>query len=325
LVDTTAPTGVAQDVTEVIGRTPIVRLGRYHAGPRAGIFAKLEFMNPGGSVKDRMALAMIRDAEERGLLRPGGTIIEPTAGNTGIGLAIVAAVRGYRTIVVVPERFSIEKQTLMRALGATIVSSPTSEGIEGAIARAQNLAARTPGSFVPQQFANPANVHAHYTTTGVEIWEQMQGRVDVAVIGAGTGGTFTGVVRALRERHPGLYAVLVQPYGACLGRPPNRAHKIEGIGVDCLETVPVLDPSLADEVLVVRDEEAHAAVQELARTEGLLVGSSAGAAAHAAREVARRIEAGEQRGAGRILTIFPDSSERYLSKHIHGTFEEWQT
>ncbi|MHB0878564.1 MAG: PLP-dependent cysteine synthase family protein [Anaerolineae bacterium] len=235
--------GVAEDITGIIGHTPLLRLGRYHRGRKASIYAKLEFTNPGGSVKDRMALAMIEDGERRGLLHPGGTIVEPTAGNTGIGLALVAAVRGYQTVFVVPERFSIEKQTLMRALGAEIVTTPNGDGIEGAIARAHEIAATIPGAFVPQQFTNPANARAHYEGTGREIWEQLGGQVDVAVIGAGTGGTFTGTVRHLRERNPGLYAVLVQPAGAVLGRLPGHAHKIEGIGIDQVETVPILDQS----------------------------------------------------------------------------------
>ena len=246
------------DITGCIGNTPLVRLGRFYP-PRQGVevFAKLEYLNPGGSVKDRIALSMIDDAEARGVLRPGGTLIEPTAGNTGIALAMVAAVRGYRCIFVVPERFSQKKQVLMRALGAEIVHTPTKDGVEGAIEKAQELAAQISGAVVLQQFTNPANVAAHYTATGPEIWEQMEGRVDVVVLGAGTGGTFTGVVRYLKERNPDLYAVIVQPYGATLGRGYAGPHKIEGIGIDHIETVPILDESLIDRLVVVRDEEAH--------------------------------------------------------------------
>lgn len=270
--------GVYQDITGCIGHTPLVRLGRFFQSRRGvEIFAKLEFLNPGGSVKDRIGLSMIEDAEARGVLQPGGIIIEPTAGNTGIALALVAAVRGYRCIFVVPERFSQEKQHLMRALGAEIVHTPTENGIEGAIARAQELAHQLTGAVIMQQFANPANPAAHYTTTGPEIWEQMAGQVDVVVLGAGTGGTFTGAVRYLKEQNPRLYAVIVQPYGASLGQGFAGPHKIEGIGIDHIETVPILDQSLIDRLIVVRDEDAHAAVKELAQTEGMLVGSSSGA------------------------------------------------
>ncbi|HIE39669.1 MAG TPA: cysteine synthase family protein [Anaerolineae bacterium] len=312
-------------MTGCIGNTPLVRLGRFYP-PRQGVevFAKLEYLNPGGSVKDRIALSMIDDAEARGVLRPGGTLIEPTAGNTGIALAMVAAVRGYRCIFVVPERFSQKKQVLMRALGAEIVHTPTKDGVEGAIEKAQELAAQIPGAVVLQQFTNPANVAAHYTATGPEIWEQMEGRVDVVVLGAGTGGTFTGVVRYLKERNPDLYAVIVQPYGATLGRGYAGPHKIEGIGIDHIETVPILDESLIDRLVVVRDEEAHAVLKELARVEGMLVGSSSGAAAFAARLIADEIADGLlDAGGGRVVTLFPDGSDRYLSKGIYGDFEEW--
>ncbi|HEY76124.1 MAG TPA: cysteine synthase family protein [Thermoflexia bacterium] len=314
-----------RDITGCIGNTPLVQLSRFYP-PRQGVevFAKLEYLNPGGSVKDRIALSMIDDAEARGVLQPGGTIIEPTAGNTGIALAMVATVRGYRCIFVVPERFSQEKQILMRALGAEIIHTPTKEGMEGAIEKAQELAAQIPGAVVMQQFSNPANVAAHYTTTGPEIWEQMEGRVDVVVLGAGTGGTFTGVVRYLKERNPDLYAVIVQPYGATLGRGYAGPHKIEGIGIDHIETVPILDESLIDRLVVVRDEEAHAALKELARVEGMLVGSSSGAAAFAARLIADEIADGLlDAGEGRVVTLFPDGSDRYLSKGIYGSFEEW--
>ncbi len=317
--------GVYEDITGCIGHTPLVRLGRFLPSRRGvDIFAKLEFLNPGGSVKDRIGLSMIKDAEARGVLLPGGTIIEPTAGNTGIGLALVAAVRGYRCIFVVPERFSQEKQVLMQALGAEIVHTPTENGIEGAIARAQELARQIEGSVVIQQFANPANPAAHYATTGPEIWEQMAGQVDVVVLGAGTGGTFTGTVRYLKEQNPHLYAVIVQPYGASLGQGYTGSHKIEGIGIDHIETVPILDQSLIDRMVVVRDENAHAAVKELARKEGMLVGSSSGTAAHAARLIAQEIEDGSlDVGGGRVVTLFPDGGDRYLSKGIYGSFDEW--
>lgn len=309
-----------------IGHTPLVRLDRFYP-PHRGTFlsAKLEYLNPGGSVKDRIGLAMIDDAEARGTLRPGGTIVEPTAGNTGIGLALVAAVRGYRCIFVIPERFSWEKQELLRALGAEIVHTPTRDGIEGAIVEARRLAAATPGAVVMQQFANPANVTAHYRTTAAEIWEQTDGQLDVVVLGAGTGGTFTGITRYLKERNPRLHAVIVQPYGASLGQGYAGSHKIEGIGIDNIETAAILDRSLIDQVVVVRDEEAHQALKELARCEGILVGSSSGAAAHAARVVAEQVVKGElAAGGGHIVTLFPDGADRYLSKHIYGAFEEWK-
>ncbi len=314
------------NVTECVGHTPLVRLARFYP-PHDGIelYAKLEYLNPGGSVKDRVGLAMIQDAERRGRLRPGGTVVEATAGNTGIGLALTAAVRGYRCVFVVPERFSQEKQALMRALGAEIVSTPTAAGMEGAMLRAAELAAQIPGAVLLQQFANQANVEAHYAGTGPEIWEQLEGRVDVAVIGAGTGGTFTGVVRFLREHNPHLYAVIVQPYGASLGQPPHRPHKTEGIGIDRLETARILDQGLIDRVLAVTDEEAHSALLELVRQEAILAGSSSGAAACAARIIAQEISAGALvTSGGRIVTIFPDGGDRYLSKNIYGSFAEWR-
>jgi len=325
---TTSPISVppmAGDITVSIGNTPLVRLDRYNmSSTDTGIFAKLEYFNPGGSVKDRIGKFMIADAVAQGTLQPGGIVIEPTAGNTGIGLALVAAVRGFRCIFVVPERFSQEKQTLMRALGAEIVHTPTKDGMEGAIAKAQKLAREIPGSVVMQQFANPANVSAHYHTTGPEIWQQMQGQVDVVVLGAGTGGTFTGTVRYLKEQNPDLYAVIVQPYGASLGKGYSGPHKIEGIGIDCLNIAELLDQSLIDRMIVVHDEDAHAAVRELARTEGILVGSSSGAAAYAAREIAHEIENNILKTAGnRIVTLFPDGGDRYLSKGLYASFDEW--
>ena len=317
---------IQSNILASIGNTPLVRLDRFQ--PPEGetvLFAKLEYFNPGGSVKDRIGLAMIDDAEARGALRPGGIIVEPTAGNTGIGLALVAAVRGYHCIFVIPERFSWEKQELLRALGAEIVHTPTGDGIEGAIVEARRLAAVTPGAVVMQQFANPANVTAHYRTTAAEIWDQTAGEVDVIVLGAGSGGTFTGITRHLKERNPRLHAVIVQPYGASLGQGYVGSHKIEGIGIDNIQTSAILDRSLIDQVIVVRDEEAQLALKELARCEGILVGSSSGAAAHAARVVAEQIARGELgAGGGRIVTLFPDGADRYLSKHIYGTFEEWK-
>jgi O-acetylserine dependent cystathionine beta-synthase len=314
------------DVTETIGNTPLVRLDRFYP-PRDGIeiLAKLEFFNPGGSIKDRIGVSMILDAEERGQLQPGGTIIEVTAGNTGIGLALVAALRGYRAMFVVPEAFSQEKQMLMRAMGAEVVNTPTADGMKAAIARGRQLSEEIPGAMLMQQFANPANIEAHYRGTGPEIWEQAGQRVNAVVLGAGTGGTFTGVVRYLKEQNPALYAVIVQPYGATLGQPPHEPHKVEGIGIGDLEPNEVLDLALIDRVVTVRDENAHAALKELARTEGLLVGGSAGAAAHAARLIADEIATGDLPvDGGRIVTLFADSGERYLSQGIYGEFKDWE-
>lgn len=278
------------------------------------VYAKLEWYNPGGSVKDRIGAWMIRDAEERGLLRPGGTIIEPTAGNTGIGLALAAAGR-YRVIFVVPEHFSMEKQALMRALGAEIVHTPRSGGMEGAIARARALAAEIPGAWVPQQFANPANPEAHYRTTGPEIWEQMQGRVDIFVAGVGSGGTFTGTARYLKEKNPRLKAVAVEPEGSILGGGPKGPHETEGIGVEFIPET--LDVSLVDQAYTVMDADAFAMVRALARRCGLLAASSSGAAFWAALQEARAAPPGT-----RIAVIFPDAADRYLSKDIYGKFAD---
>jgi O-acetylserine dependent cystathionine beta-synthase len=312
---------MAPDLLACIGQTPLVALDRYQpAVDGVQLAAKLEYLNPGGSVKDRIGVAMVRAAEAAGQLRPGGTIVEATAGNTGIGLALAAAVLRYRCVFVVPERFSWEKRELMKALGAEVLDSPTKEGMEGALARAREVVRTTPGAVLMHQFANPANPAAHYASTGPEIWEQTAGEVRTVVIGAGSGGTFTGTVQYLKERRPDLYAVLVQPYGASLGEGYQGPHKTEGIGVDKVSAVPVLDRSLIDEVIVVRDEDVHAAVCELAQKEAMLVGSSSGAAAHAAREDARRGGT-----AGLVVTLFPDGADRYLSQHIYGDFDQWTT
>ncbi|MDI3279799.1 MAG: cysteine synthase A [Bacillota bacterium] len=306
---------VARHITELIGETPLLRITSFPLPKGVEIYAKLEFFNPGGSVKDRIGLFMIRAAERDGRLRPGGTIIEPTAGNTGIGLALAAAGSGYRVIFVVPEKFAREKKELMQALGAEIVYTPTAEGMAGAIRRAQELAASIPGAFVPQQFANAANPEAHYCTTGPEIYRQLEGRVDVFVAGIGTGGTFTGCARYLKERIQPLRAVAVEPEGSILGGGPPGPHRTEGIG---LEFIPeTLDTSLIDQVYTVPDEKAFAMVKELARREGLLVGSSSGAAFYAAWQEGCRSKAGT-----RIVVIFPDSSERYLSQEIYRQLPE---
>lgn len=300
-------------VQQLIGNTPMLRMTGPHIPNGAEILAKLEYFNPGGSVKDRIGVEMLRQAEEDGHLRPGCTIIEPTAGNTGIGVALAAVGKGYRVIFVVPEKFSQEKQTLMRALGAEIVNTPTEEGMVGAIRRSKELATNLPGAYVPQQFANQANPLAHYRTTGPEIWQQAEGRLDFFVAGVGTGGTFTGCARYLKEQLPTLRAVAVEPEGSVLLGGTPGPHETEGIGVEFIPET--LDVRLIDEVVTVPDRAAFQEVKWLAAETGLLVGSSSGAAFWAALQVARRSPEGT-----RIAVVFPDSSERYLSKAIYSVW-----
>ena len=301
---------VADSVLELIGHTPLLRLGRY-APEGADVYAKLEFLNPGGSVKDRAALGMIDEAERTGRLRPGATIIEPTAGNTGIGLALIGIRRGYRVILVVPEKFVGAKTAVMSVLGAEVILTPTELGMAAAIEKAHALAAALPNAYVPQQFENPANPDYHHRTTAVEVHEQLGRLPDAVVIGAGTGGTFTGLVRYFKEHDPAVRGVLVEPQGSIWGGGAPGPHKVEGIGNNFWPGA--LDRSLVDEVRTVPDDPAFAAVRDLARKEGLLVGGSAGAAAHAAREVARELGPGKV-----VVTVFPDGFERYLGK---GVFE----
>lgn len=302
---------VADSALDLIGHTPMVRLSRFAGEGAAEILAKCEFLNPGGSVKDRLGLGMIVEAEKQGKLGPGSTIIEPTAGNTGIGLALVGATRGYRVILCVPEKYSVEKQKVMAALGGTVVLTPNESGMKGAIAKAHELAKEIPGAYVPQQFANPSNPKTHYETTGPEIFEQCEGRLDAVAIGAGTSGTFIGVARYLAERLPDLLKVVVEPQGSVFGGGSPGPHRVEGIGNSFLPEV--YDKSLVDEVITIRDDEAFATVRELASTEGLLVGGSGGCNAAAARRVARRLGPGK-----RVVTILPDSAERYISQGILG-------
>lgn len=303
------PNNVYDSVLDMIGHTPLLRIRGFEGLDRVRLYAKLEFLNPGGSVKDRIGPYLLQAAEASGQLQPGGVVIEPTAGNTGIGLALAARQKGYRVIVVVPEHFSQEKRTLMAALGAEIVNTPRAAGMAGAIEKARELAAQL-GGYVPQQFANPANPQAHYETTGPEIFQQLGGRVDVFVAGVGSGGTFTGVVRYLKERLPGVRAVAVEPEGSILqgGRP--GPHRTEGIGVEFIPET--LDTTLIDQVYTVLDDDAFAMVKELARREGLLVGSSSGAAFYAAYQESLRAPDGAT-----VVTIFPDGSDRYLSKGIY--------
>jgi cysteine synthase len=308
---TTSAPLLAQSILELVGATPLLRLNRYAPAGGAAIYAKLEFLNPGGSVKDRAALGMIDAAEAQGVLRPGATIVEPTAGNTGVGLALIGVSRGYRVILVVPEKFVGPKTAVMKVLGAEVVLTPTEAGIQGAIKKAREIAAGLPGAYVPQQFDNPANPDFHYRTTAVEIEEQLRRVPDVVVIGAGTGGTFTGVARYFKAREPRMRAVLVEPQGSIWGGGAAGPHKVEGIGNSFWPGA--LDRSLVDEVRTISDEDSFAAVRELARSEGLLVGGSSGAAAHASRDVARILPP-----SAAVVTVFADGFERYLGK---GVFE----
>jgi cysteine synthase A len=295
---------------EAIGSTPHAELSRFSAGA-ARIFAKLEFLNPGGSVKDRIALAMIEDAESRGLLKPGGTIVEPTSGNTGVALAMLASVRGYRCIVVMPEGYGHVKAKLMEALGAQVVRTPAADLMSGAIRRAETIARET-GAFLPNQFANPINPRTHYETTGPEIYAELGNSIDAFVAGVGTTGTFTGVARFLSERIPRILRVAVEPQGSILGGGEHGPHVVEGIGLSFFP--PILDRSVIDEVLAVTDDEAFATCRTLAREEGLLVGGSSGVAAAAALRIANRL------GTGRtVVTVFPDGAERYPGQ---GIFDE---
>ena len=300
---------VAERILDLIGHTPLLRLGALEPPGGAEIWAKLEYLNPGGSVKDRAALGMVLDAERRGFLKPGSVIVEPTAGNTGIGLALIGRQRGYRVILIVPANFSREKLTLMRALGGEVVLTPEEGGMRGAIDRAHALAAATPGAFVPQQFENPSNPAWHYDTTAEEIWEQTGGRVDALVVGAGTGGTFTGVVKRFKERARSVRAVLVEPQGSVWGGGPAGRHRIEGIGGNYWPGA--LDRALIDEIITVSDDDALEMTARLARECGVLSGGSGGAAVHAAVAVAART-----RPEGRVVTIVPDGMERYLSTGI---------
>lgn len=301
---------LANDIKDLIGSTPMIHLKRLNQNHEVEIYAKLEYFNPGGSIKDRLGMALIQEGERSGLLKSGGTIIEPTAGNTGIGLALAAIGTDYRVIFVIPKKFSEEKQELMRALGAEVIQTPTEQGMKGAIQKAKELAEEIPNAYCPQQFANPANPLAHYETTGPEIWEQISGEIDIFIAGAGSGGTFMGVARFLKEKNPQIKTVIVEPEGSIIGGGPVGPHKTEGIGMEFFPDY--FDRSLIDEVYTVTDENAFALVKQLAKSEGLLVGSSSGAACYAALKEAEKAAHGS-----RIVVIFPDSSERYLSKKIY--------
>jgi cysteine synthase A len=300
---------VAEDVTELMGSTPMLHLHRVVPAEAADVYAKLEFLNPGGSVKDRAALGMILDAERRGLLQPGGTIVEATAGNTGVGLALVGVHRGYKVVLFVPEGFAEEKCILMRGFGATVIRTPEEEAMAGAIRRCRAMAEETPGSFAALQFENGANPDYHHATTAHELWEQMEGRVDAFVAGIGTGGTFSGVARFLKEQNPGILTVAVETQGSVLQGGPRGPHKVEGIGVSFIPGT--FDRQSCDEIIAIHDPEAFTMVKRLAAEEGVLSGSSGGAIVEAGVQIAVRLGKGR-----RVATIIPDSAERYLSKKI---------
>ena len=301
---------IYKSADQLIGGTPLVEISRFSEklNLKARVLAKVESRNPGGSAKDRVAMAMLLDAEEKGLLQPGSTIIEPTSGNTGIGLALMATLRGYKSIIVMPDSMSVERQKLMAAYGAEVVLTPGAEGMTGAIAKAKEIAQATPGSFIPGQFENPANAMAHYRTTGPEIWADTDGNVDIFVAGVGTGGTVTGVGRYLKEQDPAVKIVAVEPYDSpLLSGGKAGSHGIQGIGANFIPEV--LDIGIYDQVIPVKTEDAYEMGRLLGRTEGILAGISAGAALWAAAQLA----ALEENQGKTIVALLPDSGERYLS------------
>ncbi|MBP7149512.1 MAG: cysteine synthase A [Acidobacteria bacterium] len=303
---------IYRDITATIGNTPLVRLNRLAQGTGAEVLAKLEWFNPMSSVKDRIGVSMIDAAEREGRLRPGGTIVEPTSGNTGIGLVFVAAARGYHCVIVMPETMSLERRVLLMALGAEVILTPGPLGVRGAIAHANELLAKNPGWFMPQQFDNPANPRIHRETTAEEIWSDTGGRLDVLVAGVGTGGTITGCAQVLKPRLPGLRAVAVEPAGSAVlsGGQPGP-HKIQGLGAGFVPSI--LDRDLVDEVIAVQEADAFDTARRLAREEGLLAGISSGAMAWAAVQIARRPESAGKR----IVVVLPSSGERYLSTDLY--------
>ena len=310
---------IYRNITELIGHTPLVELGKYSArkGLDDSIIAKVEVFNPGGSVKDRIALAMLEDAERRGLIKPGTTIIEPTSGNTGVGLALAAAVKGYKLILTMPETMSVERRNLVKAYGAQVKLTDGQAGMTGAIRAAEALHEAIPGSFIPEQFENPANPQRHYETTGVEIWDDTDGRVDIFVAGVGTGGTVSGIGKRLKEKNPNVKIIAVEPSSSpVLSGGKGGPHKIQGIGAGFIPKT--YDGEYVDEVFQVENDEAILAGRQLAQLDGLLVGISSGAAAYAATEIAKRPE---NKGK-RIVALLPDTGERYLSTVLYA-FEEY--
>jgi len=303
-------TKIAKQLTELIGQTPLLELNRFSAakGLQTPIIAKVEFFNPGGSVKDRIALAMIEDAEQKGILKPGATIIEPTSGNTGVGLALVSAVKGYHLILTMPETMSVERRNLVKAYGAEVRLTPGKDGMPGAIRAAEELRDSIPGAVILQQFENPANPQRHYQTTGPELWQATEGKIDIFVAGVGTGGTISGVAKYLKEQNPQVKIVAVEPASSpVLNGGQSGPHKIQGIGAGFVPKT--YDASLIDEVLDVENDDAIRTGRELAQREGLLVGISSGAAAYGASVVAARPE-----NAGKtIVALLPDTGDRYLS------------
>ncbi len=299
---------VYMDIHDMIGNTPVIKLNNLGVKKGVNIYAKLELMNPAGSVKDRVGAYMIKDAEERGILKPGGTIVDATAGNTGIGIALAALNKGYRIIFTVPEKFSVEKQKLMAALGAEIVHTPREEGMLGADRKADEIIAGIPGAISLKQFDNPANPRAHYETTGPEIYSQLDGQIDYFVAGAGSGGTFSGVARYLKEQNPQIQGILADPIGSIIGGGEHKDYDIEGIGNDFIAKT--MDINLVDKVIKVSDTEAFETARLLAKREGIIAGSSSGAALAATLKLAEQIESGN------IVTLFPDRGDRYISKGL---------
>ena len=312
-------TKIASRLTELIGNTPLLQLNKFSQakGLETPVIAKVEFFNPGGSVKDRVALAMIEDAEQKGLLKPGATIIEPTSGNTGVGLALVCAVKGYKLILTMPETMSVERRNLVKAYGAEVKLTSGADGMKGAIKAAEQLRDSIPGSIILQQFENLSNPQRHYDTTGVELWEQTGGKIDIFVAGVGTGGTISGIGRRLKEKNPDIKIIAVEPKtSAVLNGQPSGPHKIQGIGAGFVPAT--YNASVVDEVFDVDNDDAIRTGRELARQEGLLVGISSGAAAYAASEVAKRPE---NKGKT-IVALLPDTGERYLSTVLYA-FDEY--
>lgn len=310
---------IAKKLTELIGKTPLLELGKYSAqqGLEEPLVAKVEYFNPGGSVKDRIALAMIEDAEDKGILKPGATIIEPTSGNTGVGLALVSAVKGYKLILTMPETMSIERRNLVKAYGAEVRLTPGKDGMAGAIKVAEELRENIPGSVILQQFENKANPLRHYATTGVEIWEQTEGKIDIFVAGVGTGGTISGIGKRLKENNPDVKVFAVEPLTSpVLNGGKSGPHKIQGIGAGFVPQT--YDASVVDEVIDIDNDDAIRTSRELAQQEGLLVGISAGAAVFAAAQIANRPE---NKGK-RVVVLLPDTGERYLSTVLYA-FEEY--